>query len=77
MKSHNYPQLQHVVAEAIYDEAFRERLLNGDRRRVIAKFALPQDERDALLAVEADTLEGLAQGLLCWMKQRNGVRPGA
>jgi hypothetical protein len=73
MVSRDYAHLQRIVAEAIYDESFRNRLFNGDRREVIAQFDLTQDEQDVILAIEADTLEGFARELLGWMRQHDRV----
>ena len=71
-----YPRLEHIVATAVTDSSFRTRLLNGDRRRVIAAFDLAQDEREVILAIRADTLEAFAQELLYWMRQRDAARLG-
>ena len=71
-----YPRLEHIVATAVTDSSFRTRLLNGDRRRVIAAFDLAQDEREAILAIRADTLEAFAQELLYWMRQHDAARLG-
>jgi hypothetical protein len=68
-----YPHLEHIVATAVTDSSFRARLLNGDRHRVIAAFDLAQEERDAILAIQADTLEVFAQALLYWMGQRDAA----
>jgi hypothetical protein len=71
----NYPNLQLLVGSAGLDKTLRDRLLNGDRRRVLAAFNLSQAEREAVLAVEADSLHAFAQALLCWMERQNGTQP--
>ena len=71
-----YPRLEHIVATAVTDSSFCSHLLNGDRRRVIAAFDLAREERDAVLAIRADTLEAFAQELLYWMQQRDAARLG-
>lgn len=71
-----YPHLEYIVATAITDKTFRSRLLNGDRCRVIDGFDLAQDEREAILAIRADTLEAFAQELLHWMQQGDASRLG-
>jgi hypothetical protein len=49
---------------ALTDTAFRERLLNGHRHEVLATLSLTEAELQAVLAVQADTLETFA-GALC------------
>jgi len=49
---------------ALTDSAFRDRLLNGHRREVVATLNLTEAEQQAVLAVRADTLEAFA-GALC------------
>jgi len=48
---------------ALTDSVFRERLLNGYRREVVATLGLTEAERQAMLAVKADTLEAFADAL--------------
>ena len=62
-----FQNLQRLVTTAAIDERFCARLLNGDRPRVIADFALTQDEKKAVMAVKASNLQQLAQGLEVWM----------
>lgn len=57
-------RIDELVWMALTDATFRERLLNGQRREVLEAFNLTDAERQAVLAVKADTLETFA-GALC------------
>ncbi len=57
-------RIDELVWTALTDSGFRERLLNGQRREVLATLSLTETERQAVLAVQADTLEAFA-GELC------------
>jgi hypothetical protein len=48
---------------AFTDSAFCERLLNGQRCEVLTTLSLTEAERQAVLAVKADTLETFAEAL--------------
>jgi hypothetical protein len=69
MTDQDRPQLQRIIATAVFDEAFCDLLLNGDRRQAIEAFDLSLDEQDAVLAIEADDLETFARQLLRRTKQ--------
>jgi len=56
--------IDELIWIALTDSAFRERLLNGHRREALATLSLTETERQAALAVEADTLDSFA-GALC------------
>lgn len=56
--------IDELIWTALTDPAFRQRLLNGQRREVLAALDLTEAEQQAMLAVEADTLETFA-GALC------------
>ena len=56
--------LDELVWTALTDSTFRERLLNGQRREVLATLDLTEAERQAMMAIEANTLEAFA-GALC------------
>lgn len=49
---------------ALTDPRFRDGLLNGHRRELVAQLNLDDAEKQAVLAVKADTLEAFA-GALC------------
>jgi hypothetical protein len=49
---------------ALTDTVFCDGLLNGHRRELLDALDLTETERETLLAVQADTLEGFA-GVLC------------
>jgi hypothetical protein len=57
-------KIDELVWTALTDSTFRERLLNGHRRDVLATLSLTEAERQAVMAVKADTLEAFA-GALC------------
>lgn len=57
-------RIDELVWAALTDSAFRERLLNGQRREILDSLSLTEAERQALLGVKADTLEAFA-GALC------------
>jgi hypothetical protein len=70
MKARKFPQLERLLVRALSDESFCQRLLNGDRHRVLDEFDLTRAERDAVLAVKAETINHFAQGLLVWIRQQ-------
>lgn len=57
-------RIDELVWMALTDSTFRERLLNGHRREVLTTLSLTEAELQAVLAVQADTLEAFA-GALC------------
>jgi hypothetical protein len=57
-------KIDELVWTALTDSIFRERLLDGHRREVVAALSLTEAEREAVLAVKADTLDDFA-GALC------------
>ena len=57
-------RIDELVWAALTDPVFRERILNGHRREIVDSLCLPEAERQAVLAVKADTLEAFA-GALC------------
>jgi hypothetical protein len=57
-------KIDELVWMALTDSAFRERLLNGQRREVLTTLSLTEAERQVVLAVQADTLDAFA-GALC------------
>ena len=57
-------KIDELVWIALTDSAFRERLLNGHRRKVLTALSLTEAERQIVLAVKANTLETFA-GALC------------
>ena len=57
-------KIDELIWMALTDAAFRKRLLNGQRGEVLDTLSLTEAERQAVLAVKADTLEAFA-GALC------------
>ena len=56
-------RIDELIWMALTDSVFRERLLNGHRREIVAGLSLSDAEREAVLAVKATTLEGFAAAL--------------
>ncbi|MFQ6058071.1 MAG: Os1348 family NHLP clan protein [Anaerolineae bacterium] len=61
--------LQHIIGMAIIDTEFR-RLLLHHREQAIADLDLTAEEREAILAIQADSLEELSQRLHAWIVER-------
>jgi hypothetical protein len=61
MPSHN---IDVMVWNALTDEGFRKGLLNGHRSELAIQLGLTAAEHQAVMAVQADTLEAFA-GALC------------
>jgi hypothetical protein len=55
--------IDELIWMAFTDSAFCERLLNGQRCEVLTTLSLTEAERQAVLAVKADTLETFAEAL--------------
>lgn len=57
-------EIDELIWRAFTDASFREGLLNGRRRELVDDLDLTGAEREAVLSVEADSLEAFA-GALC------------
>ena len=57
-------KIDELVWLALTDPDFRARLLKGQRREVLTAVNLTETEKQAVMAVKADTLESFA-GALC------------
>lgn len=57
-------RIDELVWMALTDASFREGLLNGQRRDVLEAYGLTEEERQVILAVNADSVEAFA-GALC------------
>jgi hypothetical protein len=55
--------IDELMWTALTNTTFRERLLNGQRREVLAAVNLTEAERRAVLGVTAETLEAFAKAL--------------
>jgi hypothetical protein len=64
-------KIEELIWRAFTDVSFREGLLNGHRRELVNSFDLTDAERQAVLAVKADSLEAFAGALYQW-----SVEPG-
>ncbi len=62
------PALEEVVGQAIIDREFRARLLNGKRAGLLNRFDLTPEERQALMTIRAESLEGFAGQLCGWLE---------
>ena len=67
-----YSNLALLVGDAGLNKKFRSKLLNGDRSRIIAAYDLSDEEREAILSIQANTLPDFAEALLLWLKNKNG-----
>ena len=52
-----------LVWLALTDSSFRQGLINGKRRELVASLDLTEVERQVVMAVEAETLEAFASAL--------------
>ncbi len=66
----NHSRLQILAGAARMDTILCERLLNGQRRQVAVEFGLSRREVDAVMEIEASTVQDFAVGLLNWMTQQ-------
>jgi hypothetical protein len=64
-------RIEELIWRAFTDISFREGLLNGHRRELVNSLDLTDAEREAVLAVKADSLEAFAGALCQW-----SVEPG-
>lgn len=64
-------RIEELIWRAFTDVSFREGLLNGHRHELVNSFDLTAAEREAVLAVKADSLEAFAGALYQW-----SVEPG-
>jgi hypothetical protein len=62
-----YTELEEVVGHAIIDRNFCADLLNGSRARVLSRFNLSPEEKQALMNIRAESLESFAGQLAGWM----------
>jgi hypothetical protein len=70
-----YTMLNTLVVTAVVNPEFCAKLLNGERRAVIADFDLTEEEREAVMAVRADTIETFAAGLDEWLQTAGPSSP--
>ena len=70
-----YAELEEVVGNAIIDRSFCADLLNGSRARVLSRFNLSSEEKQALMDIRAESLESFAGQLAGWMDAR--LQPAA
>ncbi len=59
--------LNAIVTKALLDNQFRADILNGHRNERISEFDLTEDEKQVILAIEADNLDQFIHRLGRWM----------
>jgi len=68
--------LQILVGTALTDPQFCHDLLNGRRRTLLGQFDLTEEEREAVLGVEAESIQEFAAQLWHWLTaQENLLSP--
>jgi hypothetical protein len=67
--------LEEVVGWALIDRDFCADLLNGRRARVLSRFNLTPEERQALLNIRAESLESFAGQLAGWLATQPKAAP--
>lgn len=63
----SWEDLQAIVSTALIDKQFSHDLLNSKRKQAIARFNLTLEERQAVTAISAETLEQFADQLDSWI----------
>ncbi len=53
--------LQRLIGTALTDSSFRAALLNGSRRKILSRFPFSSDEVEAIMAIQANTLDEFAR----------------
>jgi len=64
-----------LIWRAFTDAAFRKGLLNGSRPELVDAWDLTAEEKEAVLSVQADSLEAFA-GALCRFSGDSGLAQG-
>ena len=64
-----------LIWRAFTDASFRKGLLDGERVELVAALNLTAEEKEAVLSVEADSLEAFA-GALCQSYSEPGLTQG-
>lgn len=59
--------LQVLIGTALIDRKFCEKLLDGKHSTLLAEFDLTDEEWQAVLAIEADSIQEFVAGLYKWM----------
>lgn len=68
-------KVDELMWRALTDAAFREGLMNGQRRELVDAMGLTGAEREAVLTVEAESLEDFA-GALCQSCAKSSIIQG-
>jgi hypothetical protein len=66
--------LNAMITKAMLDEAFQADILNGKRQECIEKFELSDEEKKALLVIDADNLEQFVSQVERWMHSDDRIQ---
>jgi hypothetical protein len=67
-----FESLQAIVGNAVIDKRFRCTLLGESRLKVISDFNLTGEETEAVMAIQAETLEQFASQVHSWIMKKEG-----
>lgn len=67
--------LERLIGTAVVDPRFCDALIRGRRAEALLPFELTLEEKEAVLGIEAETLQDFARYLDGWLSHRNGTRP--
>ncbi len=62
--------LQSLTGTALIDHGFCEKLLSKKRLTLLAEFDLTDEEREAVISIEADSIQEFAEQLYEWLRDR-------
>ena len=65
--------LQILVGTALTDPKFRHNLLDGRRHSLLTEFDLTDKEREAVLVIEAESIQQFAARLCEWLEAQEGI----
>jgi hypothetical protein len=67
--------LHTLVGTALTDSRFCHDLLNGRRRTLLADFDLTDEEQEAVMVIEANSIQDFAAHLHEWLKTQESHTP--
>lgn len=62
-----------LVGTALTDSEFRDKLLRGERHSLLAEFDLTDEERESILAIEAESVQEFAAQLCERLKVQESI----
>jgi hypothetical protein len=65
--------LHAIVGTALTDPKFCNDLLNGRRHTLLIKFDLTDEEREAILVIEAESIQEFAAHLCEWLEAQESL----